>query len=116
VDEKSNIKPVPPYQTYNEMRYNTTLRGPLAVLDEYWGKVADYNWDAVSILEGQIAGGKEELLKEYTSVPMMILTTDEQNRISRIQPTISDIVMRYILQWVLDGNADATWNNYLNEL
>jgi hypothetical protein len=46
----------------------------------------------------------------------MILTTNEQNRLSRIQPTISDIVMRYTLQWVLDGNADATWNTYLNEL
>jgi putative aldouronate transport system substrate-binding protein len=40
----------------------------------------------------------------------------EQTKISQIQPTISDIVQRYTMQWVLDGNADTTWNNYLGEL
>jgi putative aldouronate transport system substrate-binding protein len=117
LDANNNIKLVPPYKDFNEMRFNTTIvQSPLAILDEYWDKVADYTWDAAGILKLQRDGGKEELLKEYTAVPTMIFTTEEQNRISRIQPTISDIVMRYTMQWVLDGNADSTWNNYLREL
>ncbi|MDR0642566.1 MAG: hypothetical protein LBG07_08910 [Treponema sp.] len=46
----------------------------------------------------------------------MLLSSDEQTRISRIQPTISDIVQRYTTQWVLDGNIDAAWDAYVGEL
>jgi putative aldouronate transport system substrate-binding protein len=88
----------------------------LAVLNEYYGTAADYTWDAEDLLEGQIASGKYDILAEYTPVPKMILSSDEQTRISRIQPTISDIVQRYTTQWVLDGNIDATWEAYLAEL
>jgi len=117
LDADNNIKLVAPYKTFGEMRTNTTpARGSMAVLDEYYGKIADYTWDAVDLLEGQIANGKYDILAEYTPVPKMILASAEQSKISRIQPTISDIVDRYMVQWVLDGNADATWNAYLAEL
>lgn len=117
LDENNNIALIPPYKTFGEMRNNSTpTRGSLAVLNEYYGTIADYTWDAIDLLEGQIANGKYEILEEYTTVPKMILTSDEQTRISRIQSTISNIVQRYTVQWVLDGNADSTWDNYLSEL
>jgi putative aldouronate transport system substrate-binding protein len=46
----------------------------------------------------------------------MLMTNDEQASIARVQTTISDIVRRNTIQWVLDGNADATWDAYLGEL
>ncbi|MDR1788255.1 MAG: extracellular solute-binding protein [Treponema sp.] len=117
LDADNNIKLIAPYKTFGELRENSTPgRGGLAVLNEYYGAVADYTWDAVDLLEGQIAGGKYELLAEYTPVPKMILTQEEQMRISRIQPSIADIVDRYTVQWVLDGNIDATWDHYRAEL
>jgi putative aldouronate transport system substrate-binding protein len=117
LDADNNIKLIPPYKTFVEMRANSSPnRGALAVLNEYYGTITDYTWDAVDLLEGQIAGGKYELLEEYTPVPKMILTSIEQMKISRIQPMISDIVDRYTVQWGLDGNADATWDAYLKEL
>lgn len=117
LDERNDIKLVEPYKTFGEMRDNTTpARGSMAVLNEYYGTVADYTWDAVDLLEGQIAGGKYDILEEYTTIPKMIMTTEEQNRIAQVQPTISGIVRRYTIQWVLDGNADETWDSYLAEM
>lgn len=117
LDDQDNIKLIEPYKTFGEMRVNTTpARGSMAVLNEYYGTVCDYTWDAIDLLEGQIVNGKNEVLDEYESVPKMIMTSDEQIRISQIQPTISDIVRRYTIQWVLDGNADTTWDAYLAEL
>lgn len=117
LDKDNNIILTPPYQSFDEMRNNTTPSGsPLAVFDEYYGEVCDYTWDAVDLLEGQIDNGKNEIMKEYTAVPMMIFTSEEQTRISQIQTTISDIVRRYTIQWVLDGDADKTWDTYLSEL
>jgi putative aldouronate transport system substrate-binding protein len=117
LDKNNNIDLIPPYKTFGEMRNNSTpTRGSLAVLNEYYGVVNDYTWDAIDLLEGQIINGKYDILNEYTPVPKMILTSNEQTSISRIQSTISDIVQRYTIQWVLDGNADTTWNTYLEEL
>jgi putative aldouronate transport system substrate-binding protein len=117
LDENNQIKLFEPYKTFNDLRNNSTpTRGSLAVLNEYYDTIVDYTWDAVDLLEGQIAGGKYDILDEYTTVPKMLMTTEEQTAVSRIQTTISDIVRRYTIQWVLDGNADATWDAYLGEL
>lgn len=117
LDADNQIKTFPPYKTFHDLRTNSTpARGSMAVLNEYYDTIVDYTWDAIDLLEGQIAGGKYDILSEYTPVPKMIMTSDEQTAISRIQPAISDIVRRYTIQWVLDGNADATWDAYLGEL
>ena len=117
LDENNQIMTFPPFLTFHDLRSNSTpARGAMAVLNEYYDTIVDYTWDAVDLLEGQIAGGKYDILAEYTTIPRMIMTSEEQNIISRIQPPIKDIVRRYTIQWVLDGNIDATWNNYLSEL
>lgn len=117
LDESNNILLKDGYQTFGEMRNNTTpTRGSLAVLNEYYGEYADYTWDAVDLLEGQKINGKEEILAEYTVVPKMMLTVDEQTVISQIQPQIANIVNSYTMQWILDGDADSTWEQYKADL
>lgn len=117
LDEDDNILLFDNYKTFGELRNNSTpTRGSLAVLDEYYGTVCDYTWDAIDLLEFQTENGKYDVLEEYNPVPKMIMTSEEQTKISQIQPTISDIVRRYTIQWVLDGDADATWDDYLSEL
>ena len=41
---------------------------------------------------------------------------EESSRISQIQPTISDIVDRYVVDWVLNGVTDESWESYQSEL
>ena len=55
-------------------------------------------------------------MKEYETIPRVLMTTEELSRLAQIQPTISDIVDRYINQWVTGGVTDDNWNSYLEEL
>jgi len=99
------------------MRNNSTpARGAMAVLNEYYGTIADYTWDAADLLEFQKVNGKEEILAENTPVPRMLMTVEEQNRVAQIQPQVKNIVSSYTMQWILDGNIDATWDTYIEEL
>lgn len=101
----------------NSARENTTpCRGSFIIKDAYFGTVADY--DAPTLLEGQKKGGKEEILEEYAGnvLPKVLTTVEESSRLSQIQPTISDIVDRYVADWTLNGVTDASWESYKNEL
>ncbi len=46
----------------------------------------------------------------------MLKTAEEMAAISQIQPQIKNIVNSYRMQWILDGDADETWDQYLAEL
>ena len=80
------------------------------------GSLAGYAYDAVQLLENQKINGKEDIMKEYESIPRVLMTTEELSRLAQIQPTISDIVDRYINQWITGGVTDDNWNAYLEEL
>ena len=41
---------------------------------------------------------------------------EESSRLSQIQPTISDIVDRYVADWVINGVTDESWETYKSEL
>ena len=75
-------------------------------------------FDAPLIINGQITNGKEEMMEEYADsvMPKVMLSVEESSRISQIQPTISDIVDRYVVDWVLNGVTDESWASYQNEL
>jgi putative aldouronate transport system substrate-binding protein len=117
VDEKGEIAIFPPYKNFGDLRFNSSPHGGgFAILNEYWDTVGDYPWTSVPLLEYQIANGKYEVLSEYTPVPRLLLSNEEQTAVYRIQPAISDIIRRYTIQWVLDGDADPAWDTYLSEL
>lgn len=85
------------YDTFGKARSNsTTARGSMIVLDEYYETVAGYAYDAVQLLEWQKVNGKDEVMAEYDAIPRVMMTVDELTRLAQIQPTVSDIVDRYI--------------------
>ena len=117
LDDKGRYVAQTEYKTFGEARVNSTpCRGSMVVLNEYYDKVAGYAYDAVQLLENQKVNGKEEIMKEYVTIPRVLMTTEELSRLAQIQPTISDIVDRYINQWVTGGVTDDNWNSYLEEL
>lgn len=93
---------------------------PAAVPGSFWmstmKQLQGYAYDAVQLLENQKTNGKEEIMAENDTIPRVMMTTDELSRLAQIQPTISDIVDRYINQWVTGGVTDDNWNAYLGEL
>lgn len=117
LDENDNIILKENYQTFSDLRSNSTpTRGSLAVLNEYYGEYADYTWDAVDLLEYQRENGKEEILAEYTPVPKIMLSHEEQTRLNQIQPQLKSVINRYKMEFILDGTADDAWDSYLSEL
>lgn len=117
LDEQGRYQPQTEYTTFGEARVNsTTTRGSMIVLNEYYETVAGYAYDAVQLLENQKTNGKDEIMEEYDTIPRVMMTTTELSRLVQIQPTISDIVDRYINQWVTGGVTDDNWNAYLGEL
>lgn len=117
LDEQGRYVAQTEYTNFGEARVNsTTYRGSMIVLDEYYETVAGYAYDAVQLLENQKTNGKEDIMAENDTIPRVMMTTDELSRLAQIQPTISDIVDRYINQWVTGGVTDDNWNAYLGEL
>lgn len=117
LDERGDIIPVEPYDSFGDMRVNTTpCRGSMIVLDEYYDTVCQYTYDAVTLLEGQHVNGKEEQLSRGTNVPKMLMTLEENQRLGQIQPVISDIVDRYVANAVQNGTDDAGWEQYKKDL
>lgn len=117
LDEQGRYVAQTEYTNFGEARVNsTTCRGSMIVLDEYYETVAGYAYDAVQLLENQKTNGKEEIMAENDTIPRVMMTTDELSQLAQIQPTISDIVDRYINQWVTGGVTDDNWNAYLGEL
>lgn len=117
LDEQGRYKAQTEFENFGLARVNsTTCRGSMVVLNEYYEKYAGYAFDAVQLLENQKINGKEDIMKEYDSVPRVLMTTDEISRLAQIQPTISDIVDRYINEWIINGVTDDNWKSYLSEL
>lgn len=117
LDDNGRYVPQTEYTTFGTARVNsTTCRGSMIVLNEYYEKYAGYAYDAVQLLDNQKINGKDDIMKEYDSIPRVMMTTDELSRLAQIQPAISDIVDRYINQWITGGVTDDNWKAYLSEL
>ena len=117
LDEQGRYVAQTEFGTFGEARVNsTTCRGSMVVLNEYYETVAGYAFDAVQLLENQKVNGKDDIMAESESLPRVLMTVEELSRLAQIQPTISDIVVRYINQWVTGGVTDDNWNAYLAEL
>jgi len=117
LDENGDIIPVAPYTSFGTMRVNTTpCRGSMVVLNEYYDTVAEYAYDAKTLLEGQKINGKEADLAKYDTLPKIMLTTDEQAAVARIYDPLADTVDRYVTDWVLNGNVEETWDAYQAEM
>ena len=98
LDENGNYKPLnPEYKNFGEARVNsTTCRGSMIVQNEYYDTVCGYTFDAVKLLEMQKENGKDDIMEEYDTIPRVLMTQEEIQRLAQIQPTVSDIVDRYI--------------------
>lgn len=116
-DENGNQLPQGEFADGQESaRENTTpCRGSFIIKDSYYDMCT---FDAPLIINGQITNGKEEMMEEYADsvMPKVMLSVEESSRISQIQPTISDIVDRYVVDWVLNGVTDESWESYQSEL
>jgi putative aldouronate transport system substrate-binding protein len=55
-------------------------------------------------------------MAEIDAVPKMMLTLDEQKRIAQIYPQIANIVDAFQMNAIMQGNVDALWDKYKQDL
>lgn len=114
VDEAGN-QIVEGFDSYTAARMNTTpCRGSMIVLSDWYDKYIEL--DIGTIDDYQVINGKNDILAEYDTIPKVMMTNDELSRLAQIQPTISDIIKRYVTDWVLNGPTESSWEDYLAEL
>lgn len=72
LDEQGRYVAQTEYTNFGEARVNsTTCRGSMIVLDEYYETVAGYAYDAVQLLENQKTNGKEDIMAENDTIPVL---------------------------------------------
>lgn len=114
-EDENGVQIVVHYANYTEARLNTTpCRGSMIMLSEWYDKYVLSN--SATIHAVQLINGKEDILEEYDTIPKVLMTNEELSRLAQIQPTISDIVKRYVTDWVLNGTTESSWESYLAEL
>lgn len=98
-----------------ELRGKTEAGGPLAVLDEYYGTVTTMPDDAKWRLD--------EMHKTYLSAinndniyPRVFFDLDEADRLAKIDADMHDYIYRKRAEWIVSGNIEEEWDEYLEEL
>lgn len=108
---------------FGKARVNTTTcRGSMIVLNSYYQTedqpdgIVEYTYDAKNLLAFQRVNGKDADLEKYDTIPKIMLTNAEQQEISRLVEVTNPIVKKYVQQWVINGDVDASWDAYVSEL
>lgn len=98
-----------------ELREETSIGGPLAILDEYYDDVTTMPDDAAWRLDRL-----HEVLVPYMNndniYPNVFMSLEELDQLSEIEADLFPYVERKKAEWITNGNADAEWEEYLTEL
>jgi putative aldouronate transport system substrate-binding protein len=108
----SNIKPKFGLEWW-QLRGYSTIWGPHAILNDYYDAVVEYPRDAQRVYDEQAAGGKVELLQEYTPVsPRVWFMPEEQAELDRILPQINNVYEAALQRWIIDGGAETEFGQF----
>ncbi|MGG1654394.1 ABC transporter substrate-binding protein [Paenibacillus sp. NRS-1780] len=98
-----------------ELRQKTSIGGPLAILDEYYGKVTTKPDDAI----GRLKLMKERLvpyMKADHNFPKVFFSLEDQKQISTLETDLFAYVNRKRAEWIKTGKVEEEWADYKAEL
>lgn len=98
-----------------ELREKTSIGGPLAILDEYYGKVTTKPDDAAWRL-GLMKDVMVPDMQAENIYPRVFFSLDELDRLSKIEADLIPYVHRKKAEWITNGNVETEWEEYLAEL
>ncbi|WP_139902298.1 ABC transporter substrate-binding protein [Clostridium thermarum] len=97
-----------------ELRGKTSVGGPLAILDTYYGNEVTKPDDAARRLE------RIKKLVPFMSFenvyPRVFLTIDQADELSQLEPLINQFTDRKTVEWMSKGGVEEEWDDYLAEL
>ncbi|KOF56714.1 MULTISPECIES: extracellular solute-binding protein [Clostridium] len=98
-----------------ELRQKTCTGGPLAVLNNYYGKYTTKPDDAawrLNILETTYV----PYMKATYNYPIVFMNQNDQSQITQLETAMKTYAERMKAQWILKGGIDKDWNSYLTKL
>ncbi|KGE18308.1 ABC transporter substrate-binding protein [Paenibacillus wynnii] len=98
-----------------ELRSKTSVGGPLAILDTYYGKVTTMPDDAawrLDILKTTYVPD----MKASNIYPRVFFSLEDLDRISAIEADLFPYVLMKRAEWTENGNVEQDWAAYLKEL
>ncbi|AEI40575.1 ABC transporter substrate-binding protein [Paenibacillus mucilaginosus] len=98
-----------------ELRQKTSVGGPLAILDSYYGKVTTKPDDAAWRLDLM----KKVMVPDMKAkqiYPRVFFSLEELDRLSAIETDLFAYVLRMRTEWMENGRVEAEWADYLKEL
>ncbi|WP_066191421.1 extracellular solute-binding protein [Gracilibacillus timonensis] len=98
-----------------ELREETSISGPLAVLDSYYDNVTTMPDDAAWRLE-QLHETLVPYMNNDNIYPPVFMSLDELDQRSEIEADLFPYVERKKAEWITNGMADEEWEEYLAEL
>ncbi|AZH28262.1 ABC transporter substrate-binding protein [Paenibacillus sp. M-152] len=98
-----------------EIRQKTNIGGPLAVLDEYYGKYTTQPEDATWRL-GLLKKVMVPHMQADHNYPKVFFSIDELDRLSTIETDLFAYVLRKRTEWYQNGKVEEEWPEYLQEL
>ncbi len=98
-----------------ELREKTSVGGPLAILDSYYGNVATMPDDAAWRLQLM----KDVMVPHMPNeniYPRVFFSIDELDKLSTIETDLFDYIKRKRAEWIANGGVENEWSDYLAEL
>ncbi len=109
------------FDTFAKVRWNTTPSyGPTAVLAENTARIMKQSEPTLisSWSDWQEPNGRSEVFAESMDniLPPLLMSTDDQEIYSFIAPVVNDTIKTYLVESIMYGDIDNTWDGYLRNL
>ncbi|RUT31864.1 extracellular solute-binding protein [Paenibacillus zeisoli] len=98
-----------------ELRQKTSIGGPLAILDEYYGKYTTKPDDAAWRMDILKKVMVPHMQAEH-NMPKVFHSIDELDRLTTIETDLFAYVLRKRTEWYQNGKVEEEWPDYLKEL
>lgn len=98
-----------------EVREAEAVGGPLAVLDEYYGKYVTCPDDAQYRLDWIEEFYTPDMHTEYV-YPNIFMSREDTETLSNLQADIKKTINAKKADWIMNGFTDADWDKYLKDL
>lgn len=98
-----------------DVRQKSYTGGPLAILDEYYGKITTKPDDAAWRLD-ILHKTYVPFMKATYNYPQVFLSIDDQNQITQLETAVKPYAERMKAEWILKGGVETQWDDYLKEM
>ena len=98
-----------------EVREAESVNGPLAILNEYYGKYVTCPDDAQYRLDWIADIYTKDMTMDYV-YPNLLMNPDDTEELSNLMADISNCINTHKSDWIMNGFTDADWDAYLSDL